>query len=379
MDFYTESNNRFFRLLEASESRSNPSSPYFKDFEFGTLDDAISELPPPPKEKMAEITSSEMKKDLESEPIDPTKVKEKKKGGVAAQTARLIHNSTVKAIIDENNKDWDLEKLIGILTKKPEDILAQNSKIKKSGSGERVFYDFGIPAYHGLFFDEDSKEFKLVKTCPSAGACKAFCYAAKGGYVMFPGSSLKSGSVLNYLLNHPEEFKSQMIEEIQEASKKAENKNQKMILRWHDSGDFFNGAYTDLAFEIAKATPNVRHYAYTKQVDLLKGREKPDNFVINYSKGGTQDKDIEPEDKQSTVVPKPFFKDLDLKKSEDQETLKDRVSEKMNLQRDKLLTYDELMKIPESDKPQYHVLVWKGHGDDSATRRDVITTLLLIH
>ena len=57
----------------------------------------------------------------------------------------------------------------------------------------------------------------------------------------------------------------------------------------------------------------------------------------------------------------------------------ERFREKMNLERSKMITYDELMKIPESDKPQYHVLVWKGHGDDAATRRDVITTLLLIH
>jgi len=367
---------RSSQIMEAIEDKG---SSLIRSFKIGTLDDALVELPPPPNEELEEVSKSDIKKDLEAEPIDPTKIKEKQSGGVAAQTARLIHNSTVKAITDESGKEWNLGKLIEMLTKKPEDILAQNSKIKKSGKGDKTFYDFGIPAYHGLFFDEDTKEFKLVKTCPSAGACKAFCYAAKGGYVMFPNSSLKSGSVLNYLLNHPEDFKDQMVAEIKEANQKAAKKNQKMILRWHDSGDFFNGAYTDLAFEIARATPDVRHYAYTKQVDLLRGKEKPDNFIINYSKGGTQDKDIEPEDKQASVVPKPLFKDLNLKDSKDQEILKDRVAEKMNLKRDKMLTYDELMKIPESDVPRYHVLVWKGHGDDSATRRDVITTLLLIH
>jgi hypothetical protein len=374
MDLYSIYNKKAFLLMEAIDEDKNTLT---QGFEFGTLDDALTELPPAPKEGMEE--AGDIKKDLQAEPFDPKTVKEKKSGGVAAQTARLIHNSTVKAITNESGEEWDLEKLIGILTEKPTEVLVQNSKIKKSGSGEKIFYNFGLPAYHGLYFDEDTKGFKLVKTCPSAGACKAFCYAAKGGYVMFPNSSLKTGSILNFLLNHPTEFKQKMIDEIKEANRRAEKKGQKMILRWHDSGDFFNEAYTDLAFEIAEATPEVKHYAYTKQVSLLRGKKKPANFVINYSSGGTQDKDIKPTEKQSNVIPKPLFKDLDLKKSEDQEKLKDRVAEKYKLDREKVITYDELIDKPEGNKPEWQVLVWKGHGDDAATREDVINTMLLIH
>ena len=44
-----------------------------------------------------------------------------------------------------------------------------------------------------------------------------------------------------------------------------------------------------------------------------------------------------------------------------------------------IITYDEMMKHPLGTAPHWNVLVWSGHGDDSATRRDVIGTYLLVH
>jgi len=381
MDFYSELNKRFFLLMESEERSNKLRNPLISDFEFGSLDDALKELPP--VKTMEEATPEEMKQDLHREPIDPRQLRDtdkQDKTPLAAKTSRLIHSSTVKGIQSEDGKEWDLDKLRNLLSTKPKEMLNQNDKMKHSGGGNSVFYNLSIPAYHGIYYNEADKQFELVRTCPSAGACKAFCYAAKGGYVQYPHSSIKTGQILNFLLNHSDEFKNNLVSEIKSKQKTLSKKGKKLVVRWHDTGDFFNGAYRKLAFEIAKETPDVKHYAYTKQVNEFRNLDdKPDNFTLNFSQGGTQDKSIEKSDKQATVILKNMFKDLDLSNPKDIETLKDRVAEKEDLDRDSIISYDELMKKPEEDTPKYNVLVWAGHGDDAAVRKDVINTMLLIH
>lgn len=354
------------------------------DFEYGTLDDALEELPMSNVDvQVDEDAADDIQKDLNVTPVDdPSQLKDRKdKAGIAGQTARLVHNSTVKGLVDEEGGEWNLEKLAKILTERPSNLLSQNGKMKKSGEGvnARLFFDLSLPAYHGLFVDEKTGQFKLVKTCPSAGACKAFCYAAKGGYIQYPASSVKTGRNLNYLLNDPDGFRDQMIREIKALHKRASKKGKKLSVRWHDSGDFFNEYYTDLAFAVAEETPEVDHYAYTKQVPMMKGKEKPANFIFNYSQGGLHDKMIDPEDKQSIVIPKKLFDGLDLSKPADVQTLKHNIAFKYDLDDSKIITYPELLKTPESDKPQWHVIVDNKSGDDAAVRKDVIGTLLLIH
>jgi len=58
---------------------------------------------------------------------------------------------------------------------------------------------------------------------------------------------------------------------------------------------------------------------------------------------------------------------------------KQRMAHKYVLQVATIITYDEMMKIPATTTPHWNVLVWSGHGDDSATRKDVIGTFLLLH
>jgi hypothetical protein len=95
--------------------------------------------------------------------------------------------------------------------------------------------------------------------------------------------------------------------------------------------------------------------------------------------GGMHDKSIEKTDKQSLVIPKSFFSGLDLSNKQGIEVLKDAIANHYDFPRDKIITYDEMMKIPESKKLQYYVIVGKGAGDDAAVRGDVIGTLLLMH
>jgi hypothetical protein len=380
MDLYSIYNKKAFLMLEMVEA-----DPLFRDFVFGKN---INELPKKDiqvKDKLNEVSPSEIQTGIKTVKLPANqlgglKVKQdKEEAGIAGQTARLIHNSTIKGIVDENERLWDIPKLIKLTTKRPNNILAQNSKMKVSGFGKDLYLDLSLPAYHGLWYDESKKEFNLVRTCPSAGDCKYICYASKGGYVQYEPVAIKMSKTLNYLLNDPEGFEKQMVNEIETVSNRIKKNGKNLIVRWHDSGDFFNEAYLRLAISVIERTPLVQHYAYTKQISEMKSMKLPDNFTVNYSHLGTQDEKISADDKQAKIIPKELFNDLDLSKKEDQDTLKQRASDHLKLPVNTILTYPELEHIPKGNEPKYNVLVWKGHGDDSGSRRDVRFVLLLMH
>ena len=303
----------------------------------------------------------------------------------------FIHRSN---IVDENGKLISKEHLRKLISKRPEKLMKQNSKMEKSGGDNFIFYDISLPALKGLIVDEKTGQFRIVSTCPAAGLCKTFCYAKRGGYVQWKASSLFQTRMVNYLLNDWEGFKNQLVNELESAEKKNSKKGYKVVLRWHDSGDFMSPKYLQVAYAIAKETPNILHYAYTKNVGMVSSSEKPDNFVFNFSKGA-----IPPEEKQinvkqhkhSQVVPRELFRDLLIKNSEgkwvyksdhDLDKLKDNISKNYDIDKDSIITYDEMMDIPYDSKsatPKYNVIVVPGDGDTSAMRKDVLGTYLLIH
>jgi hypothetical protein len=377
---------KFKRFLAEETVQKLP--PGFSQDDVDSLDDFYKESKPiKVKEDEvddAEVTPVNVQKDI----VD---VKGGKESGqeIATKKSKLLHNSLIKGIIDDNGKEIDLEKLKTILTQRPTALLGQNDKLKK-GTVDREFFDLTLPSYQGLYFDEKANEFKIVKTCPSAGECKKFCYAAKGGFIQYPAASTSVAKTITYLMNDYEGFKRQVITEIKMAMKRLAKKNKKAIIRWHDSGDFFSEKYLMLAFEVAKATPETLHYAYTKQVPMVKkmAAHKPENFVFNYSLGGLHDSEIDiSKEKHARVVPRELFKDLPQEKTEEGivfppesiAELKKRVSEKMKIDINTIITYPEMLEIPEGNEPKYNVLVWSGHGDVAATRKDVIGTLLLYH
>lgn len=331
--------------------------------------------------------------DAEVNPVDMDalihqKLEKPSKGvDIAKRPDKLIHKSN---ILDEKGNILDSKILMQKIMQRPARIIGQNTKIAKTGFGHQIVYDLTLPSYMGLFVDESSGEFKIVKTCPSAGECSKFCYAAKGGYVMFPNSSLLASRVVNYLMNDPEGFKAQLLSELQKAQNYAKKKKSTVTLRWHDSGDFLSEKYLNLAFDIARESPEVLHYAYTKQVPLIKRLEtqKPDNFVFNFSFGGTHDALINPlVDKHARVVPYDLFKDLPHTKTSDRieftptaiNMLKTRTANAYGVDKKSVITYDELADTPVKPNKKWNVLVWKGHGDDAASRKDVLGTYLLFH
>lgn len=320
-----------------------------------------------------------------------------KKTKLDKYTMPYVHRGNIE-IKDESDRKFDLDKLKAAIITRPTKLLKQNEKITHSGGETAQYFNIGLPALKGLAVNEKSGDFIVVDTCPGAGACKVYCYAKKGGYVQWKASSMSQTKVLNFLLNDPQGFKAKLESEIQTEVDKFAKKGAKVVIRWHDAGDFFSPDYVDLAYSVARKFPQVDFYAYTKMAGVATGN-KPNNFKMNFSMGATpdQEKQIQPKStKHSTVVPKPMFTDLILKDNggklikdkdgkiqfkspEAIDVLKDKLSAKYGVPKDSIITYDEMKVIPAGKEPKWNVIVKPGDGDESANRADVVGTWLLIH
>jgi len=310
-----------------------------------------------------------------------------------------IHGSNIP-IVGAGGEKYDLKKLRSDITKRPAKVLKQNEKMQHSDGTASVFYNVGLPALKGLAVDEDNGEFVIIDTCPGAGACQTYCYAMKGGYIQWKNVSMGQSQLLNFLYNDPSGFMGMMGSEIEAADKKFNKKDKKtkLVIRWHDAGDFFSPQYLAMAYSLAKKYPNVDFYAYTKLASVAKS-EKPDNFKINYSMGAkpSQEKEIDfAVTKNSRVVPRELFTDLiakdgakllkdakgrmQFKTKQDLKAFKERLAAKYSVDPKSILTYDEVMSTPvSSEKNKYNVIVMPGDGDDSANRSDVLNSFLLMH
>ena len=307
-----------------------------------------------------------------------------------------IHGSNIQ-VKDEAGKTFDAEALKKSIMVRPGRILGQNAKMQHSETGTEAIFDIGLPALKGLAVNEKTGEFVVVDTCPGAGACKTFCYAMKGSYVMFKAVSMGLARMLNFLLNDPTGFASQLNAEIAAAKSKMAKKNAKVVVRWHDAGDFFSAEYLDMAYGVANANQDVGFYAYTKMADVATG-QRPKNFNMNFSGGAvsSQEKKIDFQRvKHSKVVPKDMFFDLiardgtSLKKDakgrmqfaspENLDQFKSIMAQKYAIDKNSILTYDEMMKTPVGDKPKWNTIVMPGDGDNSANRNDVVGSYLLFH
>lgn len=307
-----------------------------------------------------------------------------------------VHGSNVE-IRSEEGKKYNLQALKDMITTRPKSILGQNAKMQHSETGSQAIYDIGLPALKGLAVNEQTGEFVVVDTCPGAGACKTYCYAMQGGYVMFKASSMSSTRLLNFLLNDPEGFSQMLNSEITTAKAKLGKKNAKMVVRWHDAGDFFSPEYLDVAYKIAEDNPDVEFYAYTKIANVATA-ERPKNFRMNFSGGAhrSQEKKIDfKRTKHSAVVPTDMFWDLiarngnklikddkermQFKSGAELEEFKHRMAKKYVIDADSIITYDQMMKTPVGDEAKWNVIVMPGDGDNAANRPDVLGSYLLFH
>lgn len=162
---------------------------------------------------------------------------------------------------------------------RPASIMTSNSKLRKDG-----IWNVTLPAYQASIVSNGKLE--TIKTCPSAGVCKSYCYAGLTGTYLFSKSMVKHARNLQFMLDDAFGFATQLVQEIK-------SKKGLRAIRWNDSGDFFNSHYWYVAKAVMEALPNVRFYAYSKRVSFFKELQAqkalPANFTVVFSFGGTED------------------------------------------------------------------------------------------
>lgn len=325
------------------------------------------------------------------------RVKDKKKVKSDKYKMPYVHGGNIEIKDSESGQEFDLDKLRNEITQRPAKILKQNQKMEHSDGSSSIFFNVGLPALKGLAVNEATGEFVVVDTCPGAGACQTYCYAMKGGYIQWKASSMAQSRLLNYLLNDPDGFAAQMNAELAKAHAKYAKGGTKVVVRWHDAGDFFSPEYLDLAYEIARENPDVDFYAYTKMASVAQAA-RPDNFKMNFSQGakpGEEKKINFVKTKHSKVVPKDMFFDLiardgnalkkdakgrmQFKSAAELGQFKQRMASTYKIDPKSIITYDQMMATPVGKDPKWNVIVMPGDGDDSANRADVLGSYLLFH
>lgn len=143
------------------------------------------------------------------------------------------------------------------------------------------------------------------KTCPGALFCKSFavvdangkrniqdgehtifrCFAAssevqydaafynRAQNLQMVSDAIKDGSAADLIHNSIQEHRT---------------KNTKLV-RIHESGDFFSGAYLDAWIEVAHRNPDLKFYCYSKSLQLFLNFKMPENFYMTASYGGKWD------------------------------------------------------------------------------------------
>ena len=323
-----------------------------------------------------------------------------------------IHRSSVIEYLGPDGKTYSEDAIKAAISQRPKKLLKQNEKMKHSSGEFEQFFNIGFAALTGIALDESTGKLIIVNTCPGAGSCKVDCFAMKGGKVQFKAAWLSDARILTFLLNDPEGFKSQLKAEIakevaagRKGSKGFEG-GWKVTVRWHDAGDFFSPEYIGLAFDIAKAFPDVKFYAYTKMAGAALA-EKPDNFIINWSEGAhtSQEKQVKANDpelertKNSRIVPSNLFYDLlvkDEKKNlvksaegawqvqpDKLPELKQRLAKQYGISASSILGYKEWEAKTNGGKIEtpikYNVIIAPGEPDITANSHGVLSTLLLKH
>jgi hypothetical protein len=175
---------------------------------------------------------------------------------------------------------------------RPKKLLTQNSELRPDG-----IFNWSLPAF-GVTLSNGT----TMNVCPNAGACASFCYARNGTY-NFSNVKRRHIQNLEYILEDPDGWYNQMLEEVQKPKMKGKH------VRIHDAGDFFNANYLILWLDIARKTPDTTFYCYTKEVSMFKKHVTesacPSNFKYLFSMGGKEDHLIDLENDRHAEV----FKD----------------------------------------------------------------------
>lgn len=181
-------------------------------------------------------------------------------------------------------------------------MLTQNSELREIG-----VFNWSIPAWVVTLSSGET-----FNACPSAGACAQLCYARNGTY-LFPTVRAAHLRNLEWILDDLDGWRDEMILELGKRRYRPSGRSRADVVpadvivddwtetwinsggqavRVHDAGDFFSDEYLEAWIEIARATPDVLFYAYTKEVSRFRRiaeHDAPTNFRWIYSLGGRED------------------------------------------------------------------------------------------
>lgn len=196
-------------------------------------------------------------------------------------------------------------------TEWPQRLLTQNGELRRIG-----VWNWTLPA-HVVQLADGTR----FNTCPNAGQCGRVCYAKMGTYAF---SNVRRRHLLNleYTLRDGDRWERQMSAEIGHKRMNAtgiphdldHDPEDDWMSNWvttggkavriHDAGDFYSAEYLSRWARIAAENPHVLHYAYTKEVAMLKETRLPHNMRVIFSYGGKQDNLIDPDtDRHADVFP----------------------------------------------------------------------------
>lgn len=171
-------------------------------------------------------------------------------------------------------------------------LFTQNAKMRKTALAHNVLlYNFGIPAFQSS---------TGLKTCPNAGSCAAGCYARSGAYLF---SNVAKAYEYRLKVTQAPNAAELIGLELDQLERNAAKAQKRLVIRIHDSGDFYSASYQLMWYHIARAYPDVTFYAYTKQIvqSVALSSRKPSNVTLIYSLGGKQDHLVQPGDRHSRV------------------------------------------------------------------------------
>ena len=273
----------------------------------------------------------------------------------------------------------DVDTFIKRMTERPHNVVNTNDKMLKSGGTNDFVYKTGLPAFRGLAYDIEHKKFIIINTCPGAGTCRQGCYALSGNYIQYPASYDSMTKRLNYLLNFPEEYEKMLYTELKDKCiehRALKGYKWRVMFRWNDSGDFFTQRYVKMAENVINKLKeegyNIISAAHTKIASVAQDSGL-DSTSFSSDANKRELGKIDPEKaKMSDRFPSSEFKDLDLNKLADIETLKERVAEYYNIPSvDDVLTYEEMMSTKDMGVKKYYVIITPSDGDDAVYRSDV--------
>ena len=120
-----------------------------------------------------------------------------------------------------------------------------------------------------------------VITCPYATEhCKQFCYATKAEKA-YP--QVLPSRMANFNASKQNDFSIRLLYTILKVLAKSRKNN--LVVRIHESGDFYNKRYADIWLNVARKITDkrVKFMAYTKSFKFFDGEQIPANFSLRAS------------------------------------------------------------------------------------------------